>query len=78
MTLDSLLLEILVDPLDRGPLWYYEERSLLFNPRSATAYAVVDAIPVLLPDEGRAVSDEEAAALEAERSSATETGTGRR
>ena len=78
MAIDTLLLEILVDPIDRGPLYYYEERSVLYNPRTTTAYAVIDAIPVLLPDEGRSVGSDEAIELDAERDLAIETGTGRR
>ena len=77
MPLDSLLLEVLVDPSDRGPLWYYEERSLLLNPRRAIAYAVVDDIAVLLPDEGRSVDADELSELDAARASAVETGAGR-
>jgi uncharacterized protein YbaR (Trm112 family) len=77
MPLDSILIEILVDPVDHGPLWYYEARSLLYNPRSAIAYAVVDSIPVILAGDGRSVDAEEAAALDAERTGATQTGVGR-
>jgi len=76
--IDTLLLETVVDPIDRGPLYYYEARSVLYNPRTTTVYAVVDAIPVLLPDEGRIVAAEEAAELDAERDLSIETGPTRR
>jgi uncharacterized protein YbaR (Trm112 family) len=74
MPVDSLLLEILVDPIDRGPLWYFEERELLFNPRTRTAYDVIDSIAVVKPDTGRTLDDAEAAELEASRDAATRTG----
>ena len=77
MPLDSLLLEVLVDPSDRGPRWSDEERSLLLNPRRAIAYAGVDDIAVLLPDEGRAVDADELSELDAARAGAVETGAGR-
>lgn len=77
MALDSLLVEILVDPIDHGPLYYFDEHALLYNPRTKTAYAVTESIPVLLPGEGRAVGADEAAELEAALSGAVATGAGR-
>ena len=59
MSLDSFLLEILEDPIDHGPLLYLADRSVLYNPRRRVAYEVRGAIPVMLPDEARAVSDDE-------------------
>jgi uncharacterized protein YbaR (Trm112 family) len=58
VALDALLIEVLVDPEDHGPLLYFESESLLYNPRRRISYEVRGAIPVLLPDEARAVSDE--------------------
>ena len=75
--LDKLLLEVLVDPVDRGELCYFESRDLLFNPRTNTAYAVRQGIAVLLPTEGRLVEGEELTALTAELDSAVRTGAGR-
>ena len=59
MGLDSFLLEVLVDPVDHGPLLYLEHRSVLYNPRRRVAYEVRGSIPVMLPDEARAVNDAE-------------------
>jgi hypothetical protein len=59
MALDDFLLDLLEDPVDHGPLTYLAERDVLYNPRLRVAYEVRGSIPVLLPDESRAVSDEE-------------------
>jgi hypothetical protein len=59
MALDDFLLELLEDPVDHGVLIYLAERNVLYNPRRRVAYEVRGSIPVLLPDEARAVSDEE-------------------
>ena len=77
MPLDSLLLELLVDPTDRGPLWYFADHDVLYNPRAKKVYAVIDLIPVLLPDEGRIIDAAEAAELDAGLDEAIETGTRR-
>ncbi len=63
MGLDPFLLTLLEDPVDHGPLLYVESRDLLYNPRRRLVYEVRDSIPVLLPDEVRAVDDAEHAAL---------------
>ena len=76
MALDTLLIEILADPIDKGSLLYFADEELLLNPRTATAYAVTDGIPVLLPDEGRAVDAAETERLLAKKATAVETGTG--
>ena len=65
MALDPLLVELLVCPEDKGPLWYLESESVLYNPRLHRAYPVRDGIPVLLVDEAVALDDEEAARLDA-------------
>jgi len=76
MALDTLLIEILADPIDKGSLLYFADEALLLNPRTSTAYAVNDGIPVLLPDEGRALEAAEAERLMAKAASAVETGGG--
>ena len=63
--LDPLLIELLVCPQDKGPLWYVEDESMLYNPRLRRRYAVRDGIPVLLIDESEVVDDDEAARLDA-------------
>jgi uncharacterized protein YbaR (Trm112 family) len=47
--LDPTLLEILVCPIDRGPLLHIG--AVLYNPRLRKAYRIEDDIPVLLVDE---------------------------
>lgn len=59
MSLDTFLLEVLCDPIDGGELNYVESANVLYNPRRRVAYDVKGAIPVLLPDEAREVSDAE-------------------
>jgi uncharacterized protein YbaR (Trm112 family) len=70
------LLDLLVDPLDHEELWYFEDRQLLYNPRAKRAFAIVDSIPVLLPDEARSLDDAEASALDAAKADAVITGAG--
>jgi hypothetical protein len=59
MALDTLLVSLLRDPVDRGSLVYLANESILLNPRRKVVYDVRGAIPVLLPDECRAVDDAE-------------------
>lgn len=61
--IDPKLLEILVCPRTRGPLSYDRERNELVSPRAMLAYPIRDGIPIMLPDEARALTDEEAARL---------------
>jgi uncharacterized protein YbaR (Trm112 family) len=75
--LQQLLIEVLADPVDKGPLLYFEDREVLYNPRRKVAYSISGSIPVMLPDEARAVDDDEHAALMAGASAAVETGKGR-
>ena len=52
MTLDIRLLEILVCPIDRGPLLYFADEAVLYNPRLQKLYRIHEGdIPVMLPDE---------------------------
>lgn len=64
MTLDPVLLQILACPKDKGPLYYIEDESILFNPRLALLYRIVDGIPVMLTEEAVRVSDQECARLQ--------------
>jgi uncharacterized protein YbaR (Trm112 family) len=59
MALDDFLLDLLEDPVDHGALLYVPSKDVLYNPRLRVAYEVRDSIPVMLPDESRAVSEEE-------------------
>ena len=63
MALAPLLLEILVCPEDRQPLWFFDDEQVLFNERLKRIYAVVDGIPDLLIEDATTVSDDEHARL---------------
>ncbi|CAN5579177.1 hypothetical protein BH10ACT3_BH10ACT3_04170 [soil metagenome] len=63
--LDPRLLEILACPQDKGPLLYFADEQILFNPRLERTYPVRDGIPVMLIDEASAVDSAEAARLTA-------------
>ena len=55
MSLAPALLEILACPEDKGPLYYLEAESILYNPRLQRSYAIRDDIPVMLIDESTTV-----------------------
>lgn len=59
MPVDPRLLEILVCPEDRGPLYYLADENVLYNPRLRRRYLVRDDIPVMLIDEAESVDDAE-------------------
>jgi len=59
MSLDPLLLDVLACPVDKGPLLWFEDEDVLYNPRLHKSYAVVDDVPVLLVDEAVDVADSE-------------------
>jgi uncharacterized protein YbaR (Trm112 family) len=59
MALDPALLEILACPEDKGPLYYLEAESTLYNPRLRRRYDVRDGIPVMLIAESTQVDDTE-------------------
>jgi uncharacterized protein YbaR (Trm112 family) len=59
MALDDFLLNLLEDPVDHGTLIYLDDENVLYNPRLRVAYEVRGNIPVLLPDESRAVTADE-------------------
>ena len=54
---DSKLLEILVCPLTKGPLEYDREAQELISRQAGLAYPIRDGIPIMLPDEARALDD---------------------
>jgi len=74
MALDTLLIDHVVDPDDRQELWYFEERDLLYNPRTKRAYDIVNSIPVLLEDEARQLEEAEYTVLDAAKDDAVLTG----
>lgn len=57
--MDSKLLELLVCPVTKTPLQWKRESQELWCTASRLAYPIDDGIPVLVPDQARALSDEE-------------------
>ena len=53
--IDPRLLEILVCPVTKGPLTYDRVASELVSSAAGLAYPVRDGIPIMLPDEARAL-----------------------
>ncbi len=78
MPLDPLLIEVLACPVDKGPLLWFEDEEILYNPRLKKSYAVREGIPVLLVDEATDVGEPEHERLIAKASAggARETGHG--
>jgi uncharacterized protein YbaR (Trm112 family) len=75
MALDSLLLEVLACPEDKGSLLYFADEDRLYNPRLKRSYAVTDGIPNMLIEESTTVSDEEHDRLMAKASAGGATST---
>ena len=65
--LDPRLLEILACPEDKGPLLYFADEAVLYNPRLRRTYAVRDGIPVMLEHEARSLSEAEVETARAKR-----------
>jgi uncharacterized protein YbaR (Trm112 family) len=63
MALDAQLLEILACPEDKGPLYYFEDENVLFNPRLKRTYEIREGIPIMLIDEATTLSDEDSERL---------------
>jgi len=59
--MDAKLLELLVCPVTKGPLTYDRERQELVSKSARLAYPIRDGIPVMLEDEARKLSEDEAA-----------------
>ena len=59
MSLDPLLLDVLACPVDKGPLLWFEDEDILYNPRLKKSYRVEDGVPVMLVDEAVDVGDGE-------------------
>jgi uncharacterized protein YbaR (Trm112 family) len=60
---DAKLLEILVCPVTKGALVYDREKQELISVSARLAYPIRDGIPVMLEDEARRLSPEEADAF---------------
>ena len=61
--MDKKLLEILVCHVTKGPLHYDKENQELISKSARLAYPIRDGIPVMLEDEARTISDDEAEKL---------------
>lgn len=61
--MDKKLLEILVCPVTKGPLHYDKEKQELISKSARLAYPIRDDIPVMLEDEARTITEEEAEKL---------------
>ena len=61
--MDKHLLDILVDPVTKGPLVYDSKRQELLSRAARLAYPIRDGIPVMLPEEARELSSEEVEAI---------------
>ena len=61
--MDKHLLDILVDPVTKGPLIYDSKRQELISRGARLAYPIRDGIPVMLPEEARELSIDEVEAL---------------
>ena len=70
------LLDVLVDPVDREPLWYFEREQLLVNPRRGVAYEVREEIAILLVDEAKDLSEADVAAFRLRKDEVRVTGGG--
>ncbi len=57
--MDKHLLDILVDPITKGPLIYDRKNQELLSRGARLAYPIRDGIPVMLPEEARELSAEE-------------------
>ncbi len=54
---DPKLLEILVCPVTKQALEYDRDNNELTSPKAGLAYPIRDGIPIMLPDEARAIED---------------------
>ena len=58
--MDPKLLEILVCPVTKGPLVYDRSKQELISKSARLAYPIKDGIPVMLEDEARKLTPDEA------------------
>ena len=56
---DPKLLEILVCPVTKGPLIYDRARQELVSKAAGLAYPIRDGVPIMRPEEARALSIDE-------------------
>lgn len=53
--IDPRLLEILICPVSGGPLQYDREAGELISKKAKLAYQIREGVPIMLPDEARAL-----------------------
>jgi uncharacterized protein YbaR (Trm112 family) len=58
--MDKRLLDILVCPVTKGPLIFDKDKGELISRAARLAYPIRDGIPVMLEEEARTLSEEEA------------------
>lgn len=56
---DPRLLEVLVCPMTHGPLTYDRAKGELVSKSARLAYPVRDGVPIMLPEEARALDEGE-------------------
>jgi uncharacterized protein YbaR (Trm112 family) len=59
MTLEHVLLDILVCPIDKRGLYYFADEAVLYNPRLRRLYRIENGIPLMLPKQAVPVSEDE-------------------
>jgi len=59
VALEQALLKILVCPVDKGSLLYFDDEMMLYNPRLRRRYRIHDGIPVMLAQAAESVTDDE-------------------
>ena len=57
--IDPRLLEILVCPVTHGPLVYDRDKAELVSKSARLAYPIRDGVPIMLPEEARALGEGE-------------------
>jgi hypothetical protein len=57
--IDPRLLEILVCPVTHGPLIYDRDKAELVSKSARLAYPIRDGVPIMLPEEARALGEGE-------------------
>lgn len=53
--IDPRLLEVLICPLTGGPLEYDKKTGELISKKAGLAYQIREGVPIMLPDEARAL-----------------------
>jgi uncharacterized protein YbaR (Trm112 family) len=59
LDVDPRLLEVLVCPVTRAPLTYDRARQELVSRAAKLAYPIRDGVPIMLPEEARALDEGE-------------------